>query len=649
VDRSCFNAARIVKVLGTVARKGDDLPDRPHRQSCFIPPKDAVGIVPLELLRAAAAWVPSEPKSESRGSDSAKTNPSVLDRAEKYLSKMEPSIAGQKGHDRLLMAAGAMVRGFDLSDSEAFDLLDRMFNPRCSPPWEVHEIQHKISEARKAGKPFGYLLDRDQVDSSPDDWPDPIDIEKPDLPEFPIEGLRGVLGQWILAVAYSYQVPPELPALLALAAISGAIQRRIEIQAGRSWVEPVNLYVACLLEPASRKSAVFAEALKPLREIEKELIKDSAPEIARAVQERKIRERELTELESKAAKGCPESFQAAGKLAVELAMNPLPAKPKLIIDDITPEAAEVALQEQSGRLICAGVEGGIFDILAGRYSGSVNLDLYLKAHSGDDIRSDRRNRDSILIKRPSLTLAYAIQPEVIRGLADKPAFRGRGLIGRFLYACPQSNLGSRLIDTDGVPPGLQSEYESIFRRLMRLDCSADDPSVLTMEPDAYDLFIGFRSEVELMLADEGRLASMRDWGGKLCGLVARLAAGLHCVRCESPEPWEVPIDSETIQTAIDIGRWSIPHAEAAIGLMKAGNGIGDDSEYVLRFLRSEGKEKVSRRDVGQHGRSRFDGDATRLDACLDRLIDAGWIRPANLDKKVGRPSLVYDVHPKIWN
>lgn len=36
VDTSVFNAARIVKLYGTAARKGDATPDRPHRRSQFL-------------------------------------------------------------------------------------------------------------------------------------------------------------------------------------------------------------------------------------------------------------------------------------------------------------------------------------------------------------------------------------------------------------------------------------------------------------------------------------------------------------------------------------------------------------------------------------------------------------------------------------
>lgn len=60
VDRSVFNAARIVKLAGTTARKGDDLrgiagvADRPHRQSRLTAVPDELAPVPVELLEVLA-------------------------------------------------------------------------------------------------------------------------------------------------------------------------------------------------------------------------------------------------------------------------------------------------------------------------------------------------------------------------------------------------------------------------------------------------------------------------------------------------------------------------------------------------------------------------------------------------------------------
>ena len=58
VDQAVFNAARISKVYGTVARKGDDTPDRPHRLARLLDVPNALVPVSRELLEGMAAVAP---------------------------------------------------------------------------------------------------------------------------------------------------------------------------------------------------------------------------------------------------------------------------------------------------------------------------------------------------------------------------------------------------------------------------------------------------------------------------------------------------------------------------------------------------------------------------------------------------------------
>jgi hypothetical protein len=84
----------------------------------------------------------------------------VIERARKYLARMDASVSGSFGHRALFMAAVAMVRGFELDHPTALDLLRSDFNPRCSPPWNDRDLERKIDQAAdKASVPFGYLLD----------------------------------------------------------------------------------------------------------------------------------------------------------------------------------------------------------------------------------------------------------------------------------------------------------------------------------------------------------------------------------------------------------------------------------------------------------------------------------------------------------
>ena len=71
IDRSVHNAARIVKVAGTVSRKGDDLrgvaglEDRPHRRAELIDVPETLAVVVPELLTRIAPTVPAVPASPS--------------------------------------------------------------------------------------------------------------------------------------------------------------------------------------------------------------------------------------------------------------------------------------------------------------------------------------------------------------------------------------------------------------------------------------------------------------------------------------------------------------------------------------------------------------------------------------------------------
>src|SRR5271157_571201 len=60
VDTANFNAGRIWKLYGTVSRKGDDTPDRPHRRSRVLSAPRDPEIVGPEMLRDLAARLPDE-------------------------------------------------------------------------------------------------------------------------------------------------------------------------------------------------------------------------------------------------------------------------------------------------------------------------------------------------------------------------------------------------------------------------------------------------------------------------------------------------------------------------------------------------------------------------------------------------------------
>ena len=137
----------------------------------------------------------------------------------------------------------------------------------------------------------------------------------------------------------------------------------------------------------------------------------------------------------------------------------MPPLPRWLVDDATPEAL-AGLLATYGRIALLSPEGDVFDQMAGRYNQAAgpNLGVYLKGHAGDLLKVDRRGRPPEYVERPCLTIGLAVQPEVLRGLASRPGFGGRGLLARFLYSLPQSLVGRRQPGAPPVPQAVADRY-----------------------------------------------------------------------------------------------------------------------------------------------------------------------------------------------
>ena len=250
--------------------------------------------------------------------------------------------------------------------------------------------------------------------------------------------------------------------------------------------------------------------------------------MARAQSDRRQDEGQLRKLERVAAeKGDAEARHQAGDLAASLAEQAEPVLPRLLVDDATPEKLGMMLAEQGGRIASMLPEGGVFDRMADLYSknGIPQFGVYLMGHSGDDLITDRVGRESVRIERPALTCAYAMQPAVIKGLAENPALRGRGLLARFLYAAPRSWIGRRQI----APMPVLDDTREAYRHVVQSLASVSGEHVLCLSLEAGAKLKDWETEIEEMLGDGGQMEIMRDWGAKLAGATLRLAAVLHCV------------------------------------------------------------------------------------------------------------------------
>ena len=504
------------------------------------------------------------------------------------------------------------------------------------------------------------------VNSSPTDapWDPPIPFGRYNLPDFPLEAiperLRALRG-FCAAVAESFQVPPDLPALLSLVVAGTALAKRVEVHIRGDWWEPVNLFVAVAMESGERKSGAFRVVSAPLSEFEQEENERLAPAIERNRAELAMLAAELKHAQSEAAKRTkPQERDAARKRVLELTERLRTAEVirqlRLMADDATPEAVGRLLHEQGGRIALLSPEGDVFDLMGGRYSeGTPRLGVYLKGHAGDDYRLDRvsKDRPPEYVRRPALTVGLAVQPDVLRGLMQKPGFRGRGLLARFLYALPGSRVGYRELNPPSVPKRVADDYANLIRVALRVGPALDaqgkpGPHIVRVGTDALAELDRFRLWTESALRMHGDLAALRDWGSKLPGAVCRIAGIFHAlVHASTGFPAAQQLDAETMLGAIAIGEYTVGHAKAAFCEMGA-NPATSLARRLLAWVTENRLTGFTRRDAFNELR----GTVQRVDALdepLRLLAEHGFIRERQTERSgPGRkPSTRYDVNPSV--
>lgn len=484
----------------------------------------------------------------------------------------------------------------------------------------------------------------------------PVEFDAPEVSPLDPAGLPPILAEFCQAVAEGLQVPFELVVINALACVAVAGQRKFRVQVRQDYSEPVNIYALAALPPGERKSATAEVCKRPLVEWEVEVQAEARDSIRAAQSERKTLEKIIETKRSQAARAKAEDRRAVMDeiKTLESELPEVPEPPRLLLDDVTPEALPAFMEKQEQRAGIIEAEGGLFDILAGRYSkGIPNLDAVLKFWSGEPVHVDRKSGPSIILHDPALTICLSPQPEIIRGLADKPGFRGRGLIARFLFLMPRSRVGSRAVEPEPISLDIRGRYASRIRSILALPWALGGAGErtayhLSLAPEAYALWRDFAGMVEEELRPGGELELFADWGGKLPGAAARLAGLFHLLEHESPQTRAV--GRETMNQALNFAALLTEHARSAFALMGADADI-ECAKHILAWIRRDRPERFQARDALRAVRGRYP-KMEMLNPGLAVLAERGFIFPETVERAEGRtgrsPSPWYAVNRQAF-
>lgn len=481
------------------------------------------------------------------------------------------------------------------------------------------------------------------------EWPDPMMPGAMKVPAIPCRLLPGWIGDMAAAVADSTQTPEVMSTMMGLSVLATVLQRRFEVAPygdADEYTEPANLWTLTAMPSGARKTAVINALAAPLMRWEKLERDRMRSEIARVSAARAVALRRIEKLTRDAANAETDDARRRLRDEIQREKEDLPEEifaPKLFTGDTTAEATQSQLVKQGERFAILTDEGGIFLVMAGLYSGGqASLDVFLQAHAGSPVRVDRAEREAYL-ERPSLTFGLALQPGILADVASGRRFRDSGLLARFLYAMPESNVGRRDVRRRvPIPESVRSAYEArIFALLENRPLMPGKPRILPFTDPAREAWLDFAEEIERAQGEGGKLESISDWTGKLPGAAARIAGLIELA--------EVGLSAEEVSEsavarAVELARLLIPHAQEAFGLL--GADVADaDAMAILRWARAEGLASFKRSTCQKAMEGRF-RNVARLTAAAQRLIERDVLREVKEPNRGAPPSVWYLINPK---
>lgn len=486
--------------------------------------------------------------------------------------------------------------------------------------------------------------------TNPTDWPEPLPIiNQIPTPNFPLHTLPNWITDHVNQTAQNLQLNPDLPAQLALGALSVTALGNTKIHYNRdNWTQPLNLYITIACPPSTGKSPAKAAIFKPLEELEQTRTQEARKNILLHDSQRKILEKQKQELEAKAAKDTASAFIELHQIIEDLANLQPPANGRLLVDDCTPEALGQIMNNAGGSIAIVTAEGGIFEQMIGVYNDNgSNLNIYLESWGGGKYTIDRITRDPLIIPNANLAIIATIQPAVLDQLGANQQLNRRGIPQRFLFTMPPSNVGNRNRQrTTTTNPDIETTYNTTITTLANQ--LHQNPTTLQLTDQAADTFAQWDQQLENQLGEDRELNNEAEWAGKLRASTIRIAGLLQLAW--HPHNTNTTISNTNITRAIEIAEYYITHLKA----LKERWGTDQANTTALtiaNLLIKHNLDTFTARDI-MRSNGRLFKTVDEMWTPIQRLLERDWIRPlehgnTQLTAGRGKPSPRFALNPHL--
>lgn len=261
--------------------------------------------------------------------------------------------------------------------------------------------------------------------------------------ELPIDGLPQSIREYINAVCNIYHCPQEFVTVAVWATAATAVGRKIRINEGK-YQNSLVLWFVLVARSGSNKSYPIKLATRPLREIDAELY-------------------QLYKMEYTVWKSVPQKEREGDE----------PKCPGIIVDDCTDERRSEILYINSLEETGANRGAiGIYPELKGMFDsknmyqngGTAGISKLLRLFDCEDIKVDRRNGLTMLIRNPHFNILGDLQTGMLRSTFGSELFMTNGLNQRFLF-CMAEDIDYPKRNHAKLPREISARWRQTIRML----------------------------------------------------------------------------------------------------------------------------------------------------------------------------------------
>lgn len=662
IDTTVHNPARIWKLYGTVACKGDHTEDRPHRMARILNRPSDLSVVPLELLEALAPDVetkaPTEKRQPTNGSprwdfdvdafiarhsldvDGPDDWNGKQGRGRRWQLRISPLCEHHDGAAHIEQHAnGAITAG--------------CHHNSCGWGWRElreHFEPRRATSNRSTAEPSS----GENVNSIDIAWCDPeaLPDELPPVDAFDLDLLPHVLRPLVKDIAERMQCPPDFPAVASMVMLAGVVGRRVGIcpKQHDDWLVTPNLWGVVIGRPGLMKTPAIEQPLKFLKRLEVEAKRTHDAEMLAYGAEELVQKARKSVAETKlkqAIKRGDDAHELAATLLGDESARPV--RRRYLCNDASVEKlGEILNENPNGVVVFRDELTGLLRSLD-REGQETARAFFLEAWNGNGrFTFDRIGRGTIDIEAAVVSVLGGVQPgplaEYLRA-ATRNGSGDDGLIQRLQMAVwPDASPNWRNVDRWPDTEARLAVWKVVCRihnsTFDMFPESEDGLRYLRFSDAAQVEFDQWRATLEPRLRSGELHAAMESHLAKYRSLVPTLALLIELA--ERPDAPSVTEDS--LRRAIGWAKYLESHAYRIYAPAMQRDLVAAKA-LAAKIMAGKLTDGFALRDVYRAGWTHLNEREDALQA-TGVLIDSHWLkieqRPTD-----GRTATFFRINPKL--